>query len=55
MALGFLFLFLGACLFGVAFAAARAGGGAWVIAAGALVIALWLFNSAFAIFRRARH
>jgi hypothetical protein len=54
VALGLLFLVLGACLLGVAFAAARAGGGAWVIAAAAVVIALWLLNSAFAILRRAR-
>jgi hypothetical protein len=52
--LGILFLFLSVCLLGVAYAAARAGGGAWVIAGAALVIAAWLGSAGIGILRRAR-
>jgi hypothetical protein len=52
--LGILFIFLCACLLGVAYAAARSGGGGWVIAAAAAAIGLWLGNSGVAILRRAR-
>jgi hypothetical protein len=52
--LGILFLFLGVCLLGVAYAAARAGGGAWVIALAAGAIAVWLGNAGLAMLRRGR-
>ena len=52
--LGILFLFLSVCLLGVAYAAARAGGGAWVIAAASLAIAVWLGNAGIGMLRRAR-
>jgi hypothetical protein len=41
-------------LLGVGYAAARAGGGAWVIAVAAVAIALWLGNAGLAMLRRAR-
>ena len=50
--LGILFLFLCVCLLGVAYAAARAGGSAWIIAAAAVAIALWLGNAGVAMLRR---
>jgi hypothetical protein len=52
MPLGILFLFLSVCLFGVGYAAARAGGGAWVIAIAAAGIAVWLGTTGLAILRR---
>jgi hypothetical protein len=54
VALGTLFLFLAVCFVGVAYAAARAGGGAWVIAAASLAIAFWLGNAGIGMLRRAR-
>ena len=50
--LGILFLFLSICLFGVGYAAARAGGGAWVIAMAAAAIAVWLGTTGLAILRK---
>ena len=50
--LGVLFLFLGACFAGVAYASARAH--QWVIAAAAAAIAAWFANTAFRILRRHR-
>jgi hypothetical protein len=50
--LGVLFLFLGACFVGLAYASARAH--AWVISAAAAVIAAWFANSAFRILKRHR-
>ena len=44
--LGLLFVFLSICLLGVAYAAARAGGGAWVIAVCAVGIAVWARSAA---------
>ena len=52
--LGILFLFLSVCLVGVAYAAARAGGGAWVIAAASFAIAVWLGNAGIGMLRRVR-
>jgi hypothetical protein len=52
--LGFLFLVLCIALLGVGYAAARAGGGAWVIAAAATGLALWLGSLGVKILRRAR-
>ena len=52
MPLGILFLFLCAALLGVAYAAARAGGGAWVIAVAAVAIGFWLGNAGISILRR---
>jgi hypothetical protein len=52
--LGILFLFLSVCLLGVAYAAALAGGGAWVIATASLAIAVWLGNAGIGMLRRAR-
>ena len=52
--LGVLFLFLSICLLGVAYSAARAGGGAWVITVAAVVIAVWLGNAGLHLLRRAR-
>jgi hypothetical protein len=54
VALAVLFLFLCVALLGVAFEAARAGGGAWVIAVAAVAVALWLGNLGVTILRRAR-
>ncbi len=54
MPLGLLFVFLSVCLLGVAYAAARAGGGMWVIAVSALAIAVWLGNAGLTLLRRAR-
>ena len=45
-ALGALFLLIAAAFAGIAFAAAKAGGGAWVIAGAAGVLALWMFGLA---------
>ena len=46
--LGFLFLFLATCFAGLAFGAARAGGGAgWVVAVAAAALMLWFGQSAF--------
>ena len=52
MPLGVLFMFLSVCLLGVGYAAARAGGGAWVIAVASVAIALWLGNAGLSILRR---
>jgi hypothetical protein len=52
--LGFLFLALCVALLGIAYEAARAGGGAWVIAAAATGLALWLGSLGVKILRRAR-
>ena len=52
MPLGLLFVFLAVCFLGVAYTAARAGGGAWVIAAAAFAIALWLGSAGISILRR---
>jgi len=52
--LGILFVFLCVCFVGVAYGAARAGGGAWVIAAASLAIAVWLGNAGVGMLRRAR-
>ena len=49
--LGALFLLIAICLAGVAFAAARAGGGAWVIALGAGVLAVWMAELAYRALR----
>ena len=54
MPLGFLFLGLCVALLGIAYAAARAGGGAWVIALAAVGLALWLGSLSLKILRRAR-
>ena len=54
MPLGLLFLFLSVCLIGVGYAAARAGGTAWIIAGAAVLIALWLGQSGIALLKRAR-
>ncbi len=54
-ALGTLFLLLAVFFAGIAIAAAWGGGTAWVIAAAAAVISLWLANMArYALRRRAR-
>jgi hypothetical protein len=46
--LGLLFLFFAACFAGLAYAAARAGGGAgWVVAVAAAALTLWFGQSAF--------
>jgi hypothetical protein len=49
--LGALFLLLAACFAGMAVWAARAGGGAWIIAAAAGLLALWLGEQAFRALR----
>jgi len=54
MPLGLLFLALSICLLGIGYEAARAGGGAWVIAAAAVGLALWLGSLGLKILRRAR-
>jgi hypothetical protein len=54
-ALGLLFLFLSACFLGLGYAAATAGKAAgWVVAVGALALAIWLCNAAIAMIRRRR-
>jgi len=45
--LGALFLCLAAAFAGIAYVAARAGGTAWVIAAAAIVLALWTAELAY--------
>jgi len=52
--LGFLFLFLCVALLGVAYTAARAGGGAWVVAVAAVALAFWLGSLGVKILRRPR-
>jgi hypothetical protein len=49
---GVLFLFLGACFAGIAYASARAH--VWVISIAALVIAAWFASGALRILRRHR-
>ena len=49
--LGALFLFLALAFAGVTYAAARAGGPAWVIAAAAAVLALWMAELAYRMLR----
>ena len=50
--LGVLFLFLGACFAGIAYASVHAHH--WVIAAASAAIAAWFANSAFRILKRHR-
>ena len=50
--LGVLFLFLGACFAGIAYASGRAH--VWVVSIAAAAIAAWFANSAFRILRRHR-
>ena len=50
--LGVLFLFLGACFAGIAYASARAH--VWVVSIAALAIAAWFANLAFRILSRHR-
>jgi hypothetical protein len=49
--LGVLFLLLAATFAGISLAAARAGGAAWVIAAVAALIAVWLGEQALRALR----
>jgi hypothetical protein len=49
--LGVLFLLLAAAFLGVAYAAARAGGAAWVIAVVAALIGVWLGEQALRALR----
>jgi hypothetical protein len=46
-ALGALFLLIAAAFAGIAYAAGRAGGGAWVIALAAGALALWMLGLAW--------
>jgi hypothetical protein len=50
-ALGALFAILAVGFAGIAVAAAMAGGGAWVIAAAAGLLALWMGEMAWRVFR----
>ena len=50
-ALGALFLLLAVMFAGIAFAAAQAGGGAWVVAIAAAAIAIWIGMLSFRALR----
>ena len=49
--LGVLFVLLAVGFAGIAFAAARAGGAAWVVAVAAALVAAWLGEQAFRALR----
>jgi hypothetical protein len=50
-ALGALFLVLTVLFAGVAYAAARAGSAAWIVAGAAALLAVWMAEQAFRAFR----
>lgn len=50
--LGALFFLIAAGFAGIAYAAAREGGGAWVVGAASTVLALWMGGLALGVFRR---
>jgi len=50
-ALGGLFALIAVGFAGIAIAAAMAGGGAWVIAAASALLALWMGEMAWRVFR----
>jgi hypothetical protein len=50
-ALGALFLVLTVLFAGIAYAAARAGSAAWIVAGAAALLAVWMAEQAFRAFR----